>query len=66
MGTCKNLLLNIFFLVPQMTWNFYSIFLTCVGRFVGIFEFIHRYLGFKKLGPNDNWELLGILWIEFK
>ena len=38
-----------FFLVPQMTWNFYSIFLTCVGRFVGIFEVIHLYLGIKKL-----------------
>ena len=37
-----------FFLVPQMTWNFYSIFLTCMGGFVGIFELIHIYLGIVK------------------
>ena len=38
-----------FFLVPQMTWNFYSIFLTCIGRFVGIFDLIHIYLGIEEL-----------------
>ena len=50
MPTGKNLLVNIFFLVPSMTGNFYSIFfLTCIGRFVGIFELIDIYLGIEKL-----------------
>ena len=30
MATGKILMVNIFFLVPQMTLNFYSIFLTCI------------------------------------
>ena len=37
-----------FFPVPQMSWNFYSIFLTSIGRFVGIFDLIHIYLGIVK------------------
>ena len=37
-----------FFLVPQMTRNFCSIFLTCIVRFVGIFDLILRYLDIAK------------------
>ena len=32
-----------------MTWNFYSIFFTCLGKFVEIFGFIYKYLGIEKL-----------------
>ena len=31
-----------------MNWNFHNILLTCIGRFVGIFELIHIYLGIVK------------------
>ena len=48
MGTGKNLLLNIFFPSSPNDLKLLQYILTCIGRFVGIFDLIHRYLGIVK------------------
>ena len=49
-ATCKNLLLNIFFSSsPNNLKLLQYFFFTCIGRFVGIFDLIHIYLGIEKL-----------------
>ena len=45
MATCKNLLLNFFFPSSPNDLKLLQYFLTCIGRFVGIFDLIHIYLG---------------------
>ena len=49
MATGKNLLLNFFFPSSPNDLKLLHYFLTCIGRFVGIFELIHIYLGIEKL-----------------
>ena len=48
MATIKNLLLNIFFPSSPNDLKLLQFFFTCMGRFVGIFELIHIYLGIVK------------------
>ena len=49
MASGKNLLLNFFFpSFPNDLKLLQYFFLTCIGRFVGMFDLIHIYLGIVK------------------
>ena len=48
MAIGKNLLVNIFFPSSPNDLKLLQYFFTCIGRFMGIFDLILRYLGIAK------------------